>query len=80
MNEPAMSFEASLARLEEIVQQLQKGTVPLADALKLFQEGTALIAGATKLLDEAELKVREFRPEGSGGGDPGEEDDDELPF
>ena len=75
MSEP--TFEESMARLEEIVRQLQSSSVPLSDALKLFQEGTTLITGATKLLDEAELQVRQFRPTESEEKGDGE---DELPF
>jgi len=51
------SFENSLARLEEIVRKMEKGDVPLEEALKLFEEGTGLIRSCTTLLDEAELKV-----------------------
>ncbi len=52
-----LTFEQSLARLDEIVKHLEKGDLPLADSLKLFEEGTALIAGCGKMLDEAEQKV-----------------------
>ena len=54
---PAMSFEQSLARLEEIVRHLEKGDMPLSDSLALYEEGTALIASCSRLLDEAEQKV-----------------------
>ncbi len=52
-----LTFEQSLARLDEIVKHLEKGDLPLADSLKLFEEGTALIASCGKMLDEAEQKV-----------------------
>lgn len=52
-----LTFEQSLARLDEIVKHLERGDLPLADSLKLFEEGTALIAGCGKMLDEAEQKV-----------------------
>ncbi len=52
-----LSFEQSLARLDEIVKHLERGDLPLADSLKLFEEGTALIASCGKMLDEAEQKV-----------------------
>jgi exodeoxyribonuclease VII small subunit len=50
-------FEAALARLEEIVQELEKGDVPLEQSLKLFEEGIKLSRICTKRLDEAERKV-----------------------
>lgn len=52
-----LSFEQSLARLEEIVRHLEKGDMPLSDSLSSFEEGTALIASCSKMLDEAEQKV-----------------------
>ena len=56
-----LSFEESLARLEEIVRHLEKGDLPLSDSLSLFEEGTALLASAGKMLDEAEQKVVKLR-------------------
>ena len=55
--EQSRTFEASVTRLEEIVRQMERGDVPLEQALSLFEEGTGLIRSCTKLLDEAELRV-----------------------
>lgn len=52
-----LSFEQSMARLDEIVRHLEKGDMPLNDSLALFEEGTALIRSCEKQLDEAEQKV-----------------------
>lgn len=57
MSRESQTFEQSLGRLEEIVRQMERGDVPLEQALSLFEEGTALVGSCTKLLDEAELKV-----------------------
>ena len=57
MKEQSMTFEASLKRLDEIVSRMERGDVPLEEALSLFEEGTALVKACTKLLDEAELKI-----------------------
>lgn len=51
------NFEQSLTRLDEIVRRMERGDVPLEEALSLFEEGTGLVASCTKLLDEAEMKV-----------------------
>ena len=51
------TFEESIARLEEIVNALEKGDAKLADSLKLFEEGTALVSACGRMLDEAEQKV-----------------------
>ena len=50
-------FEAAMARLEEIVSELEKGDVPLEQSLKLFEEGIKLSRVCNKRLEEAERKV-----------------------
>lgn len=52
-----MSFEQSLARLDEIVRHLEKGDLLLSDSLALYEEGTSLIKSCSKMLDQAEQKV-----------------------
>lgn len=50
-------FETSLARLDEIVQELEKGELPLEQSLKLFEEGVKLARVCSTRLEEAERKV-----------------------
>lgn len=57
MKTQSMTFEQSIKRLDEIVSKMERGDVPLEEALSLFEEGTALVKSCTKLLDEAELKI-----------------------
>lgn len=57
MKKESMTFEQSLKRLDEIVSKMERGDVPLEEALSLFEEGTALVKSCSKLLDEAELKI-----------------------
>jgi exodeoxyribonuclease VII small subunit len=52
------SFEESLKKLETIVDQLEKGDLPLEDSLKLFEEGVGLSALCKQELDAAEGKVQ----------------------
>lgn len=52
-----LSFEQSLARLDEIVRHLEKGDLPLKESLTLFEEGTTLIKNCGTMLDEAEQQV-----------------------
>ena len=52
-------FEAALARLEEIVDKLDDGNLPLAESLALFKEGTKLAKLCGELLTQAELVVKE---------------------
>ena len=57
MNTEKMSYEEAIERLNKIVNDLEKGNLPLADSLELFEEGTALMKRCTELLDRAEQKV-----------------------
>ncbi len=52
------TFEESLKKLETIVDQLEKGDLPLEESLKLFQEGVGLSAVCKQELDAAEGKVQ----------------------
>ena len=57
MKKDNVSYEEAVERLNRIVNDLEKGNLPLADALSLFEEGTALMKRCTELLDQAEQKV-----------------------
>ena len=50
-------FEECLQRLEKIVQELEKGDVPLEMSLTLFEEGMHLSSTCRKELEQAEGKV-----------------------
>ena len=52
-----LSYEQSIARLDDIVRSMERGDVPLEEALKLFEEGAGLIASCNKMLDDAEQMV-----------------------
>ena len=67
MNQPNMTFEQNMQRLEQIVRAMERGDVPLEESLKLFQEGTDLVRKCGNLLDEAELQVKKIMtaPDGS---------------
>ncbi len=50
-------FEDALEKLSKIVEKLEKGNLPLDDAIKAFEEGVKLCRFCAKKLDEAEQKV-----------------------
>jgi exodeoxyribonuclease VII small subunit len=50
-------FEAALARLEDIVSELESGEQSLEQSLKLFEEGVKLARICNGRLEEAERKV-----------------------
>ena len=55
--EKEIKFEKAMERLEEIVQTLEKGDMPLEDSLKVFEEGIKLSKTCMAKLDEAEKRV-----------------------
>lgn len=52
------SFEAALARLEEISAKLEAGETELEDSLLIYQEGIELSGWCQKRLDEAQKKLK----------------------
>lgn len=54
---PLAKFEECLQRLEKIVQELERGDVPLEKSLTLFEEGMQLSSSCRKELEQAEGKV-----------------------
>lgn len=52
-----LKFEDSLARLEQIVSQLEAGNLPLEESLKVFEEGIALARHCARYLEEAERRI-----------------------
>ncbi len=51
------TFEEALARLEQIIGELENGELSLDESLKLFEEGIALSRHCNLKLDEAQGKV-----------------------
>jgi exodeoxyribonuclease VII small subunit len=52
-----LKFEDAMARLEEIVNGLEKGDLPLDESLTMFEEGVRLSKSCLKMLNEAQKKV-----------------------
>lgn len=57
------SLEKSLARLEEISEQLGSADLSLDESLKLFEEGTKLVKKCKEKIESAELKIKELSDE-----------------
>ncbi|MBI3189621.1 MAG: exodeoxyribonuclease VII small subunit [Ignavibacteriales bacterium] len=60
------TFEHSLKRLEEIVESLEDGNVPLDDALKLYEEGISISKQCVEKLNSAELKLKRLSKDAKG--------------
>ncbi|HEV2801206.1 MAG TPA: exodeoxyribonuclease VII small subunit [Pyrinomonadaceae bacterium] len=62
------NFEASLAALEKIVRELERGELPLEKSLELFERGVRLSRECQERLQEAERRI-EVLLQRDGGGD-----------
>lgn len=60
------SFEQSLKQLEQIVQDLENGDLPLERALKKFEDGIELSKYCSYKLDETEKRITLLLKEQNG--------------
>jgi exodeoxyribonuclease VII small subunit len=54
------TFEEMIAKLAEVVAQLEQGDLPLAESLGAFEQGMAIAREAEKRLDEAQTRIDEL--------------------
>ncbi len=58
MNQPeTLNFEKAFARLEEILEKMNTGTLSLEDSLRYYEEADKLIQFCQKQLSQAETKI-----------------------
>jgi exodeoxyribonuclease VII small subunit len=53
----ALPFEEAMRQLEQIVQRLERGDVPLEESISIYERGNQLRKQCETLLKQAELKV-----------------------
>jgi exodeoxyribonuclease VII small subunit len=83
----APPFETAIKRLNEIVQSLERGDLPLEESLRLFEEGVQLSRVSQQRLDAAEKRVEQLlavdeqgRPRTQPFATDAAEEEDETPF
>ncbi|MCS7050868.1 MAG: exodeoxyribonuclease VII small subunit [Thermomicrobium sp.] len=83
---PIDLFEQLVSEVEAIVQKLETGELPLAEAIREYQRGIELIRRCNQVLDQAELQISQLRV-GSSGYDKASDllsflngEDENLPF
>ena len=59
-----VNFEASLQKLEKIIEKLEDGEISLEESVKSFEEGVGLVKECQKQLSQAELKVKKLLDNG----------------
>ena len=60
-----LTYEQAYKRLEEIVEKLENGSVPLEESMKVFEEGTKLANFCNSKLNAAEQKFTQLITENS---------------
>ncbi len=55
-----VNFEKAMSQLEELVEDMEQGDLPLEDALKHFEKGISLAADCQNALTKAEQKVTQL--------------------
>lgn len=58
MTDQNPTFEESLERIREIVNELESGDLSLEESITTFREGSTLLDHARKLIADAEMRVR----------------------
>ncbi|WP_374260437.1 exodeoxyribonuclease VII small subunit [Zoogloea sp.] len=61
------SFESAVAELENIVQDMENGQLPLDQALAAYQRGTVLLRHCQTQLTKAEQTIRVLEAEAAPG-------------
>ncbi len=58
----APSFEASLDELQQIVSQLEAGSLSLEDSMSQFERGVGLLRNCYQVLEHAEQRIEILTP------------------
>jgi exodeoxyribonuclease VII small subunit len=60
------SFEELQRELEDVVAKLERGDIPVDDAIALFKRGEELYRECVERLRQAELRIEELAPRDAG--------------
>ncbi len=61
-----LSYERALAELDQIIERLERGAVPLDEAIAAYERGARLAQRCSDLLDRTEQKVSQLVVGGGG--------------
>jgi exodeoxyribonuclease VII small subunit len=64
--EASGTFEYSMKRLEEIVEKLESGSVPLDNVMELYEEGVNISKQCLEKLTQTELKLKKLSKDVNG--------------
>src|SRR5689334_2886168 len=57
MESQSRSFEDAFGHLQEAIERLEQGGLPLAEALAVFEQSVRLAGDCHRILDQAELRL-----------------------
>ncbi len=63
-NKNEQTFEAALAELEEIVEKMERGDMPLEESVEAYTRGKHLTDICRKKLDAAQAKIQKLEANG----------------
>ena len=63
---PGLRFEDAFARLEELVDEMERGDLPLEQLLARFEEGVSLVRFCQAFLKQAQLRVEQYVEQKNG--------------
>ena len=61
-----IKFEKAMTRLENIVDELERGDLDIDKSLEIFEEGIKMSRLCTKKLNEAEAKIQKLTKDKKG--------------
>ena len=79
MNVAKFDFEKAMERLEQIIDDLESGSLSLDESIKVFEEGVDLSKKCHKKLTEAETKVKQLIKNDDGEFEINLFEEDEAP-
>lgn len=63
-NQSLVEFEANMQALTDIVENMERGQLPLSEALSQFQEGLKRMKACHQALDHAEKVIAQWSKDG----------------
>lgn len=64
---PELSFEEAFTQMQTVIALLERGDVPLDEAVSAFERGMHLAQHCTGLLDHATLRIQALEVQNAGG-------------
>lgn len=63
MAEKTKTIEEMLADVDELIEQLETGEIPLEDSFKVYERGMKLVQTINSRIDKVEKKIIEIDPD-----------------